>query len=293
MKYTVHAFTWRGIPFKVHWILIAFVLFYIFKDPEPMAFRRHCAWVIILLISVTIHEIGHAMAAIKVGGTAHEIVLWPLGGLAYTSHPGGLRESLKITLAGPLTHIPQAAAFAHAALALGAPLEPRIFTPFLSDIPPCDFWAATMVIGLKVQVFMLLFNLFVPAYPLDCGHAIVELMLLRGYSPQKTANVIIALSVVVAGVLFVGFQLVIVAAFILYSTWELHDLRQKNQLIQHPLFHKAMQMGPGLPPRERSSKVLSLKKKRKEKKKAGKTCPTCKRTLPAAALMCGFCEKEV
>jgi hypothetical protein len=44
-----------------------------------------------------------------VGGKAEEIILWPLGGLAFLSHDSGPKGDLWVTLAGPLTHVPQAA----------------------------------------------------------------------------------------------------------------------------------------------------------------------------------------
>jgi hypothetical protein len=36
---------------------------------------------------VLLHEFGHALACRQVGGTAEEIVLWPLGGVAYVAPP--------------------------------------------------------------------------------------------------------------------------------------------------------------------------------------------------------------
>lgn len=43
----------------------------------------------VLLGTVLIHELGHSLAARKVGGTADGILLWPLGGLAYVGHDCG------------------------------------------------------------------------------------------------------------------------------------------------------------------------------------------------------------
>lgn len=43
----------------------------------------------ILLGTVLIHELGHALAARRVGGHADGILLWPLGGLAYVGHDCG------------------------------------------------------------------------------------------------------------------------------------------------------------------------------------------------------------
>ena len=36
-----------------------------------------------LFAIVMLHEFGHALACRQVGGTANQIVLWPLGGIAY------------------------------------------------------------------------------------------------------------------------------------------------------------------------------------------------------------------
>jgi hypothetical protein len=60
------------------------------------------------LHAVLVHEFGHSLAARCVGGSADRIILWPLGGLAYISHDAGPAADLWVTLAGPLTHIPQA-----------------------------------------------------------------------------------------------------------------------------------------------------------------------------------------
>lgn len=61
----------------------------------------------ILFLTVLIHEFGHSLAARSVGGHAHTILLWPLGGLAYCSHDAGPKADLWVTFAGPLTHVPQ------------------------------------------------------------------------------------------------------------------------------------------------------------------------------------------
>ena len=61
----------------------------------------------ILFFTVLIHEFGHSLAAKSVGGNAHTILLWPLGGLAYCHHDAGPKADVWVTFAGPLTHVPQ------------------------------------------------------------------------------------------------------------------------------------------------------------------------------------------
>ena len=40
-----------------------------------------------LFVIVLVHEFGHALACRQVGGQANQIVLWPLGGMAYVNPP--------------------------------------------------------------------------------------------------------------------------------------------------------------------------------------------------------------
>jgi hypothetical protein len=48
----------------------------------------------ILLVTILIHELGHCLAARFVGSEAHEILLWPLGGLAFIGHTAGPKGAL-------------------------------------------------------------------------------------------------------------------------------------------------------------------------------------------------------
>ena len=130
MSGTFHLFTWSGIKFKMHYIMPVFLFFHIFSNNDPLMFRYNLAFSLILFVTVIVHELGHALTARKVGGKAHEIVLWPLGGLAYTSGHGSLKNQLKVTLGGPLTHIPLALLFAGAATLAEGKFAPSMFTPF-------------------------------------------------------------------------------------------------------------------------------------------------------------------
>lgn len=283
MRESFHLFTFKGIPFKVHWTLIFFLVFRIFQDPDDFKFNLILA--VILLLSVIVHEMGHAFTARAVGASAKEIVLWPLGGLAYTTNHRTLQNSLKITLGGPLTHVPLALLFGLGFFLIEGHLSPMMFTPFYAHQAASSFAGAVCLLGIKVQVVLFLFNLFVPAYPLDCGHAIVESMLIRGKSPELTARVIIALSVLAGGVLFFYFQDFLVAIFIFYSTWQLNTLRQAGQLRSHPLFAMALDLRKSPAAKRPKSSHLKLVKSKT------KSCPTCGREWPLAAQMCGFCEK--
>src|SRR5207237_7029453 len=51
---------------------------------------------------VLMHECGHALACRQVGGRADQIVLWPLGGVAYVDPPPRPGATLWSIAAGPL-----------------------------------------------------------------------------------------------------------------------------------------------------------------------------------------------
>lgn len=78
------------------------------------------------------------------GGQADQIIIWPLGGLAFLSHDSGPKGDLWVTFAGPLTHIPQAAIWLGIAYAMdpsGSIREPSYFNEeFGLSIVRTAFW---------------------------------------------------------------------------------------------------------------------------------------------------------
>ena len=63
--------------------------------------------VVLLFGIVLIHEFGHVFGGRSVGGDCEEVLLWPLGGLAYMSVPNDWRSNFITTAAGPLTNFVQ------------------------------------------------------------------------------------------------------------------------------------------------------------------------------------------
>ncbi len=58
-----------------------------------------------LFLIVMLHEFGHALACRQVGGVANQIVLWPLGGVAYVNPPQRPGATLWSIAAGPLVNV--------------------------------------------------------------------------------------------------------------------------------------------------------------------------------------------
>lgn len=58
-----------------------------------------------LFVIVLLHEFGHCFGARHVGGEADEILLWPLGGLAYANPPHNPAAHMVTTVAGPAVNV--------------------------------------------------------------------------------------------------------------------------------------------------------------------------------------------
>lgn len=118
-----------------------------------------------LFLIVTLHEFGHAFACRQVGGTADQIVLWPLGGVAYVDPPPRPGATLWSIAAGPLVNVA---------------LAPLLFAAFV--LSRSLGWSATMPDLHKfvravfvLDVILLAFNLL-PIYPLDGGQILRSLL---------------------------------------------------------------------------------------------------------------------
>lgn len=59
----------------------------------------------VLFVSVLLHEFGHVAGARMTGGSGHEILMWPLGGLAWVHPAATLSSQVLTTLAGPLVNL--------------------------------------------------------------------------------------------------------------------------------------------------------------------------------------------
>src|SRR5262245_27605142 len=112
MSWSIPLFRAFGIQVKLHILYIIITLAQLLRVYSQPGGRLggHLAefaliWVVMLFIVVLLHEFGHCFAARKVDGEADEILMWPLGGLAYCSVPHTARANFICTLGGPLVNV--------------------------------------------------------------------------------------------------------------------------------------------------------------------------------------------
>jgi Zn-dependent protease/CBS domain-containing protein len=174
---------------------------------------------ILLFVCVTLHELGHSIAAQRFGIPVREIILLPLGGLALLSrNPEKPWHELIIAAAGPLVNVAIAAILF---LVTGAAAAAGSFdlNALQQNAPPS--FSSLLIWLLQANVFLVLFNL-IPAFPLDGGR--IFRAVLAMFMPAQRATRIaattgqgIAILLGVLGVATGNFGLVLVAVFVFFG----------------------------------------------------------------------------
>ncbi|MCA9078681.1 MAG: M50 family metallopeptidase [Planctomycetaceae bacterium] len=132
---------------------------------------------LLLLASVIVHEFFHVFGARLTGGDAHEILIWPAGGLAYCQPGPSLRSELLTIAAGPLSN----ALLAAAMLPVILPTEALSYCFHPIVLPPVsleeNLWESLALLMFSLNIKLLYLNLL-PVRPFDGGQ-MLEVVLLQ------------------------------------------------------------------------------------------------------------------
>jgi Zn-dependent protease len=118
-----------------------------------------------LFLIVVMHEFGHALACRQVGGRADQIVLWPLGGVAYVAPPSRPGATLWSIAAGPLVNV------ALAPISIGVVLVANQLSWQVEQPDLYRFIRSVTAVNLGLLCFNLL-----PIYPLDGGQILRSIL---------------------------------------------------------------------------------------------------------------------
>ncbi|MGC8551558.1 MAG: site-2 protease family protein [Phycisphaerae bacterium] len=153
----------------IHWTWGLIVLWMLMN---PWAQFTRPIWNLAVILGlfgiVTLHEFGHSLAAISVGGKPGNIVLWPFGGIAFTNAPNRPGASLWVVAAGPLVNVilyPLFYAAYHYAKHAATAGSPAISSDEVMFL----------LLMFEINKLLLLFNIL-PSYPLDGGQILRSLL---------------------------------------------------------------------------------------------------------------------
>ena len=154
-----------GITVYIHWAWFFAFIYLTSRPREYTSYGWNALEVLSLFLIVLTHEFGHQLACRQVGGATSDIVLWPLGGVAYVLPPQRPGAQLWSIAAGPLVNvilIPLTAAL----VSLSSHLNWNETYPNLNQFVHVVF---------LINLVLLVFNLM-PIYPLDGGQILRSLL---------------------------------------------------------------------------------------------------------------------
>ncbi len=239
--------TVKGIDIRLH---ITFPLLLVFAawpaisgpriDFEEMAFS--VVTILLLFVSVALHELGHGLEALRLGVGVRNITLYPMGGIAWMERiPKNPWHELRITAAGP------AVTFVLAGLLWLADqsLESRtlsVNSPGLLDRFVLSGWGQMVGLLATMNLTLGIFNL-IPAFPLDGGRIFRAVLAMRWEHVRATtiaarvgqgAAVLLAVSGLLdnSGVQYFGAGIRIFIAFFIWTSAqaELNALKRRKGL---------------------------------------------------------------
>jgi Zn-dependent protease len=254
---SIRLFRFAGIDLFLHW---SWFLVAAFEISGRTRSYSSITWNVLeylaLFFIVMLHEYGHALACRQVGGRANQIVLWPLGGVAYVDPPARPGATLWAIAAGPLVNV--------------------VLLPILTLL---GLWSRSSGIALAmpnahallravwfINLGLLIFNML-PIYPLDGGQMLRSLLWFAVGRARSLMAATIVGFIGVAGLIGLALWIRsvwfgILSVFILMNCWRgLQEARLLSRLAKLP-------------------------------RHEGFACPSCKTAPPVGEFwVCSHCRK--
>ena len=201
-------FTWAlsigrfgGILVRIHITFLLFAAIMLLRSALPPAQGQTAAPLNFTLMAIAMgslflivlaHEFGHCLACRWVGGQADEILMWPLGGLAYCRPPNHWKAHLITAIGGPAVNV-VICVLAGGILGvltgkwLGVALPNPLTLSGLYEFEVAQSLAhQSLFLINSTSLILLLFNLL-PIFPLDGGRIVQSALWPRlGYSRSMT-----------------------------------------------------------------------------------------------------------
>lgn len=221
-QYSLPIGTYLNIRVAIHWSFFLVLLGHMLTSKDVWWTLR---WAAMLFISVLLHEFGHCLACRKVGGRADDILMWPLGGLAYCEPPHSPWAHFMTVVWGPLVNVIIAAACYSALLATHAANMPVSFHPFRmwqGYVPGLPGVLADLFV---VNYSLLLFNLALLFYPFDGGR-LVQIALWKKLGFAKSMRIALrigmggAIAVALYGIVAREFMIIFIAFFGFFTCYQ-------------------------------------------------------------------------
>jgi len=241
-----------GITIRVHVLFLFYVAFRVLDAAQGHGdWQTALLFLLMLFGIVLLHEFGHCFGARAVGGYAEDILMWPLGGLAYAHAPMRPWPQFVTVAAGPLVNVALCLLSAGAIYMLSGgsllpgvnPLDPELHVVRTASESVASLlrpeWLPYVFIFYHVNLFILGFNLL-PIFPLDGGQ--IFRAILWPFLGLQRASLVAAqvglLGCVVLGLLGLrggGGMLFFIAIFGALTCWQHLQAARAGVLVEDPV----------------------------------------------------------
>ncbi len=206
-----HLFTAFGIRVYLHWTWFLLAAFAVQFRPQDWSAVDRLAVMVGVFGIVLLHEFGHSLACRSVGGRADQIVLWPLGGVAFVQPPVRPGAVLWSIVAGPLVNVLLIPVF-HGAWLLAHNLTGE------------SQWTSMLSLLSVINLVLLIFNML-PIYPLDGGQTLQALLWfivgrVRSLFIAAWIGMVIGIAAGVTMLIMGDIWMVVLALFVVLRSWQ-------------------------------------------------------------------------
>lgn len=244
MSWTFPLFRLFGIQVRMHWTLAILLAGQLIQGGMNQTLGSRAITMGILFVSILFHEFSHCWMARRRGGHAEEILLWPLGGLAYVGHSGSPRDELRVAGIGPISSFLFGGICLAVLIGSGVRWDWEYANPFGTWWYPAPLMNEAqnyLIHGFRLNVYLGLFNLLLPAYPLDGGRVLFAFLTLRHgrrRAAELTSMIAIPIGIALAvwGVAQAELYLILIGAWVLIESFQLRWLLKMGELEAHPGF---------------------------------------------------------
>lgn len=176
MKRTLSFPKIAGIDFHIHWTFSLLIVWVIYTNVRAGLDTSQVTWSVIFMLSlfvcVTLHELGHALAARRYGIKTKDITLYPIGGVARLEKmPEKPKQELVVALAGPVVNFIIALIFSPLILSSDVTAED---SNNILIISAHNFLPMLGMLNITLAVFNL-----IPAFPMDGGRVLRALLAMK------------------------------------------------------------------------------------------------------------------
>lgn len=165
----------KSIPIYLHWSLGLFFTFFIWFSVNQSRGLESTLFLIAFIVSlfscILLHELGHALTALRYGIKTKDIILSPIGGLARLENiPDIPRQEFVIAINGPLVNLAIAITIFTVLKVLGWDLVPD-YTDGNLVVSRHTFLPLLLIMNIAVFIFNL-----IPAFPMDGGRILRSIL---------------------------------------------------------------------------------------------------------------------